>query len=192
MADNIAITSGAGTVIATDDIAGVQYQRVKLAQGADGVGVDVSSAAPLQVSLANHGANTVAVKVDASATTQPVSLASVPSHAVTNAGIFSVQVTDFAMSEFKTVPQSSTAMVLGATGALGDYLNGLLLIPVTTSPGAVTLIDNATSYSIFVGGASSVSNLVPFYVPVMAKSVSGAWKVTTGANISVFATGNFT
>lgn len=73
MADNVAITAGSGTTIAADDIGGVLYQRVKIAQGADGVGVDVSSAAPLQVSLANHSANATAVKVDGSAVTQPVS-----------------------------------------------------------------------------------------------------------------------
>lgn len=38
-------------------------------------------------------ANTTAWKVDGSAVTQPVSLASVPSHAVTNAGTFAVQAT---------------------------------------------------------------------------------------------------
>lgn len=73
MADNVAITAGSGVSIASDDIGGVQYQRVKIAQGADGVGVDVSSAAPLQVSLANTGTNATAVKTDGSAVTQPVS-----------------------------------------------------------------------------------------------------------------------
>lgn len=73
MSDNILVTAGTGTTIAADDIGGVLHQRVKLSQGADGVGVDVSSAAPLQVTLANHSANAVAVKTDSSATTQPVS-----------------------------------------------------------------------------------------------------------------------
>lgn len=36
MADNVAITAGAGTSVATDDIGGVQFQRVKLAVGPDG------------------------------------------------------------------------------------------------------------------------------------------------------------
>lgn len=75
MADNIAVTAGTGTTIAADDISGVFHQRVKISQGADGVGVDVSSAAPLQVTLANTGSNATAVKVDGSAVTQPVSMA---------------------------------------------------------------------------------------------------------------------
>lgn len=39
MADNVAITAGSGTNIATDDVAGVHYQRVKLVDGTlDGTG----------------------------------------------------------------------------------------------------------------------------------------------------------
>jgi hypothetical protein len=33
MADNIAITAGSGTTVATDDVSGVHYQRVKLVNG---------------------------------------------------------------------------------------------------------------------------------------------------------------
>lgn len=49
MADNVAITAGTGTSIATDDVGGVQYQRVKVTHGADGVATDVSTASPLPV-----------------------------------------------------------------------------------------------------------------------------------------------
>lgn len=73
MADNVSITAGSGTTIAADDIGGVLHQRVKLSQGADGSATDVSSAAPLNVTLANTGANATAVKVDGSAVTQPIS-----------------------------------------------------------------------------------------------------------------------
>jgi hypothetical protein len=73
MSDNFSFTEGSGKKGAADDIDGVLYPRVKIAQGADGSATDVSSAAPLQVSLENHGANATAVKVDGSATTQPVS-----------------------------------------------------------------------------------------------------------------------
>jgi hypothetical protein len=49
MADNVPITAGSGTNIATDDIGGVQYQRVKPSFGADGFAVDVSAANPMPV-----------------------------------------------------------------------------------------------------------------------------------------------
>jgi hypothetical protein len=49
MADNVAITAGSGTSIATDDIGGAHYQRVKPAFGVDGSAVDVSTTNPLPV-----------------------------------------------------------------------------------------------------------------------------------------------
>lgn len=74
MSDNIIINPGSGgATIATDDIGGVAYQRIKVQHGADGSATDVSTASPLPVTLANTGANSTAVKVDNSAVTQPVS-----------------------------------------------------------------------------------------------------------------------
>lgn len=99
---------------------------------------------------------------------------------------------NFGAGEYETVAASQTAQVLGATGATGDYISGVLVIPATTSPGNVLLLDNATSITIFTGGASSVSNLVPFFIPLGMISVSGAWKITTGANVSCIGIGNFT
>lgn len=52
MADNVAITAGAGTSIATDEVGSVHYQRVKATWGADGVATDVSSSNPLPVQRA--------------------------------------------------------------------------------------------------------------------------------------------
>jgi len=111
---------------------------------------------------------------------------------VTGAVSGTVSLTDLSAGEYETVAASQTAQVLGAAGAIGDYLAGVLVVPETTSPGAVAVLDNATSITVFAGGASSVSNLVPFFIPLGAKSVSGAWKITTGANVHVFAVGNFT
>lgn len=94
---------------------------------------------------------------------------------------------------YETVAASQTAQVLGGTGATGDYLSGLLIIPATAAAGAVTLLDNATSISIFVGGGTTaLTTLIPFFVPIGANSASGAWKVTTSTNVSVIGIGNFT
>ena len=50
MADNTIINPGSGgDAIATDDIGGVKFQRVKVTHGADGSATDVSSASPLPV-----------------------------------------------------------------------------------------------------------------------------------------------
>jgi hypothetical protein len=51
MADNIAVTAGAGTNVATDDIAGVHYQRIKPTWGPDGTANDINTTTPLPVTL---------------------------------------------------------------------------------------------------------------------------------------------
>lgn len=59
MADNTQIidpsVSPGGDIIATDDIGGVKYQRIKIVHGADGVNSgDVASGNPLPVSIGNY------------------------------------------------------------------------------------------------------------------------------------------
>lgn len=49
MADNVGIATGADKTIATDDVDGIHYQRVKIGIGADGVAADVHSGNPLPV-----------------------------------------------------------------------------------------------------------------------------------------------
>lgn len=95
-------------------------------------------------------------------------------------------------NDYETIAASQTAQVLGTTGAVGDTLSHLLIIPASTSPGAVSILDDATSITVFTGGASSVTTLIPFVVPLNMISVSGAWKITTGAAVSVIAVGKFT
>lgn len=172
MADNTTLNAGSGgDVIASDDIGGVKYQRVKVVIGADGTSDgDVASGNPMPVTgtvTANLGATDNAVLDDIAAqalaiktavetldnaiagaemqvdivasaaipvtdnsgsltvdapvgtpvfvrlsdgssviSTLPVSLASVPSHAVTNAGTFAVQA---AQSGTWTVQPGNTA-----------------------------------------------------------------------------------
>ena len=69
MADNTILNSGVGgDTIATDDIAGVKFQRVKLVLGADGSNDgDVASANPMPVQAVRPATGTVA-SVAASAT----------------------------------------------------------------------------------------------------------------------------
>jgi len=101
--------------------------------------------------------------------------------------------TDFNVGDYETVAASATDQVLGPTGATGDWLATVWIVPATTSPGAVSIKDGSGSaITVFTGGASSISNLVPFPVSLGIKSAAGAWKVTTGTNVSVIASGNFT
>ena len=110
MADNVGYTPGSGEIIATDDIGGVQYQRVKPVWGTDGVANDVNANTPLPiqaigelmeaieamrmavqaltrtVGLAQVNPLTGRMLVDASGTTQPVS----GTIAATQSGVWNV------------------------------------------------------------------------------------------------------
>lgn len=99
-------------------------------------------------------------------------------------------------STYETIAASQTGQILGSTGAIGDYLSHCVIYPTTTTPGVVTVFDDASAAGsnviAFPGGASSVSNLAPIAIPVGAVSVTGEWRVTTGANLVVTCYGKFT
>lgn len=95
---------------------------------------------------------------------------------------------------YETVAASQTDQVLGASGAAGDILAGLLIVPASDAPGAVSIKDGAGSaITLFVGGGTyPLPSVIPFFVPLGILSSAGAWKVTTGADVSVVAVGSFT
>ena len=154
MADGVGYTPGTGITVATDDVGGFQYQRIKPVWGGDGIANDTSPTNPLPVGLGD------------------------------NARYFA--------NAYEVVPANATARVLGpGSGAFADYIAGVLVVPETLTPGAVTLLDGGTGTVIFAGGAGSVSNLVPFYVPLGMVSQTGAWAITTGAGVHCFGMGAF-
>lgn len=114
--------------------------------------------------------------------------------ALTNAQpVSNTPLSNFGAGAYETVAASQTDQAMGATGASGDYLAGLLVVPASTSPGAVSIKDGSGSaITVFTGGATSVSNLVPFFIPLGIISGSGAWKITTGASVSCIGVGKFT
>lgn len=131
------------------------------------------------------------------ATAVPVSAESLPlpSGAATSAkqDTMTAAVTALRGTEYETVAASQTAKVLGATGAIGDLLECLVIVPSSLPPGVVQIKDGSgDAITVFAGGEDSISALYPFAVPLGIKSAAGAWTVTTGANVSVIATGNFT
>lgn len=90
---------------------------------------------------------------------------------------------------YETVAASQTAQVLGGTGATGDYLHRLIISVNTVATATVTLLDNATSIPLLTGAATLVPGVLS--IEINALSVSGAWKVTTGAGATVVAVGIF-
>lgn len=176
MVDNVAITAGSGTTIAADDIGGVLHQRVKIAQGADGTGVDVSSAAPLQVTLANTGANATAVKVDGSAVTQPVSLTSTTvtgTVAVTESGTWTVQPGNTANTTAWKVDGSAVTQPVSASS-----------LPLPT--GASTLAGQATVYT--EDAAAAADPLANMMMAVRRDTLSTSEVSADGDNIAMKAT----
>lgn len=213
MADNVAITAGTGTSVATDDIAGVHYQRVKLALGADGAAVDAVagagavSTAVQRMTLASDDPAVAALQImdDWDETDRAkVNIIVGQAGVAANAGAASattlrtISATDDPIAKvvtghYETVAASQSTQTMGATGATGDYLSGVLVVPATISPGNIQIKDGAGSaVTIFTGGTSSVSNLVPFFIPLGIYSTSGAWQITTGANVSAIGIGRFT
>lgn len=92
--------------------------------------------------------------------------------------------------EYEAVAASQTDQTIGATGGTGDYLSHVTVVPATTSPGVVTIKDNTTAIISFPGG--TLTSVTPFTIYVGTYSVNGAWKITTGANVSCVAVGDFT
>lgn len=158
MADNTTFqttalaTPPSGLVVATDQIGGVDYQRVKGTWGPDGTATDVdagASALPIQ-----DGGNSLTVDAPvgtpafvrlsdgaAAITTLAVSLASVPSHAVTNAGTFAVQATSYeARTRISVTPTVSTSPAYTAKDAVGGLLT---FANAARNSGGTIVIDTA-------------------------------------------------
>jgi hypothetical protein len=89
---------------------------------------------------------------------------------------------------YETIAASQTAQVLGTTGAAGDTLMRLIVTVGTSASSTVALLDNATSYPLMAANTP----IGVYDIEIGAVSVSGAWKITTGAGASVLAVGNFT
>jgi hypothetical protein len=169
VADNTTLNTGSGgDTLATDDIGGVKYPRSKIVIGADGTNDgDVSSANPL-----------------------PVSLASVPSHAVTNAGTFAVQASQ---TGTWTVQPGNTANTTAwlVTGTGGTF-------PITDNAGSIT-VDAPVGTPAFVrlsDGTSAITTLPVSLASVPSHAVtnagtfavqaaqSGTWNVGTVTTVS--------
>jgi hypothetical protein len=199
LADNVAVTPGAGATFAADDVGGILHPRVKISIGADGtaadwpVGSGNQSAVP-RVTLATDSPGVITTGTAGTPSSVVLTVQGVTSMTPLLATTTNTALTDFGAGEYETVAAGQTDQILGATGAVGDYLAGLLITPTTTGAGSVSIKDgNGSSIAIFNTG--TLSNLVPFFVPLGIKCVNSTtpgWKVTTGTNVTVVGVGNFT
>lgn len=220
MSDNVVSNPGVGgATFASDDIGGVQYPRAKVVWGVDGAAVDASASNPLPVvqtgtpalptgaateaTLAAASgklpaalgqaasAASLSVVVASDQSTIPVSLASVPSHAVTNAGTFAVQASSVvpgtgATNLGKAEDAAHSSGDVGVmslfvrndtrgtlSGTDGDYTPGQLNasgdLRVDASAVAVPVTDNSGSLTVDNGGTFAVQ-----------AAQSGTWTVQPG------------
>lgn len=128
MADNIPITPGSGRDVATDNIGGVDYQRIKVTWGTNGVAGDAAAANPLPVQLRSPAGADLSAGLPVTGTfwqaTQPVS------------GTVGIS---------GTVPVSAAALPLPTGAATEATLGGVLTISdFDTKVGSLTETAPAT------------------------------------------------
>ena len=170
------ISMGSGTrdsgtqrvTIATDDV-------VPISDNSGSLTVDAPVGTPVFVRLSD-GTNAIA--------TLPVSLASVPSHDVTNAGTFVVQVNGDALTSLQLI-DDSISTVGSAVVAKGIQITGTdgtsARVIATNTTGHVKIEDGGNTITVDNGGTFAVQ-----------AAQSGTWSVTatqaTPANLQVTAT----
>lgn len=94
-------------------------------------------------------------------------------------------------TDYETVAAGQTLQICGPNGRQGDILDKLIIIPGTTSPGAVSVSDDS-NISVFAGGANSVNELRPMIVELGMRAISAAgFRVTTGSNVTAICVGRF-
>ena len=95
---------------------------------------------------------------------------------------------------YQTIAASTgpTTLAKRGSGATGDTVVSILVVPSATTIGAITLKDGAgTPFNIYAGGTYN-ADLKPFVVELNGiASAAGAWAVTTLAGASVVVTGVF-
>ncbi len=170
----IAVTEGSGKNIASYSFTETTTKELQRHTLNDSSGAEMGIAAlPLQVSLANNGANSTAVKVDNSAVTQPVT--GLPAGATAVVGVTGA-ITD----------TTSTSCISAGAGAVKIYVTSILITNSHATVGTfVKVLDGSTiiweGYAAAVGGGFASHFPVPL-VGTAATAIN-IQPVTTGANV---------
>lgn len=175
MADNVAITAGAGTSIASDDIGGVQHQRVKVGHGTDGTFTDASATNPLPVTAPAAARTTHSIAV--SHQTDAI----MSSNTVLVPKFFS-----------ETVTASDTDEELVALVASRKLRIMSLAVHCGATATDVTFESSTTTRIHKVPAGANGGQVLPFNPIGWFETASGAsLTVTTGAGSSVEITGTY-
>lgn len=160
-----------GETYASDSIASVQYPRVKIAWGVDGVAGDVSAANPLPVTSTVTGS--VAVTGTFFQATQPVSIASMPSTPVTGTFWQATQPVSGTVSV-----NVITGFATEATLAARIPVNGQALMAASVP---VTLASNQSALPVTLTSTTITGTV--------ASTQSGTWNIGSITTLPALATG---
>jgi hypothetical protein len=172
-------------VVALSPNSALSLGSVSIAQGGNTAAVKAASTVPaatdpaLVVSISPNSQN--ANGPNTMANSSPVTIASDQSNLPAIAG----------GSQYKAIAASTSGSQLGATGAVGDYLEGISCVVATAATSQVQIQDGAGALIVVLP-----NNVGPgigtYYVALGIKATGAGWKVTTAAGVSAIATGKFT
>lgn len=183
MADGVTINPGSGGAkIATDDVGGEHYQRVKLAIGADGVADDISAANPVPVEIQGSIPVTIASAIEITndaGNAIPVSSTDL----VTLASAVKAEDSPAADGD-KGIPMLALRQASDApsTGTDGDYT-----VPKTDEEGRLKVSSKPASYPDITGNITAIQATIG--TPVAGGTVAG--DVSRASNVMMFCTGTF-
>jgi hypothetical protein len=211
MADNITLNAGSGgSTLATDDISGVQYQRVKITYGIDGTATDVSSSNPLPVtidSLAVTGGGVESSALRVTIASDSTGVLSVDDNGgsitVDNDGTFAVQAAQSGAWNVTNVSGTislptgaATAAKQPALGTAGAASSDVITVQGIASMTALKVDGSAVTQPVSDGGGSlTVDNAGTFAVQATLQAettkVIGTVNVAAAQTIAVTNAGTF-
>jgi hypothetical protein len=173
MADNTTLNPGVGgDVIATDDIAGVKYQRIKIGFGEEGTYLDVSDTDPLPVLGPLTDAELRAAAIAVTGGLTDTELRASP-----------LVVTDATAAELLDGLQTLLLRLLNATNSPRGYDVGLARNRVTAliESGTVTTVGTVTA----VNGVANIGSIGNQQAQLLTNGQNvSAWAATVRARIT--------
>lgn len=183
MADNIDVTPGTGKTVATDDVGGVQHQRVKLSLGADGIANDA---------VAGAGAVGVGVQRITLASDDPAVASLQAMQNATGPVLAPLAATPVSGTTASAMTGTTSTQVLAAPAAgLRNYVTTIIVSNAHATVGTdVQILDGnggavlATIPAAAGYGGAAITLPIPLKQPTVATRLD-AKNVTTGASTNV-------
>jgi hypothetical protein len=90
---------------------------------------------------------------------------------------------------YELVAANAADQVMGTNGKAGDWLEALICTVATSATSTVDLDDGTAAGAIPILAANTPIGV--YVIKLQMRSRIGGWRVTTGAGVSVIATGDF-